>query len=193
MSTGPVVPHRHLAPVPEPREGDDAVDLRAVMGQFATGVTVLTAGGEGAHGMTANAFSSVSLTPPMVLCCVGRAARIHRAIIDANAFAVSILAAGQGDIARYFADRRRPDGMAQFAAVDTELGARTGSPVLTGALAWIECSLAEVYEGGDHSIFLGQVLACGRGTGTGALSFFGGGYHRLDPTGRPAARTKDAS
>lgn len=172
---------------------NEQAELRSVMSQFATGVTVLTAGGDRAHGMTANAFSSVSLTPPMVLCCVARAARMHAAILAANAFAVSILAADQEELAHYFADWRRPDGMAQFDAVDMRLGSRTGSPLLDGTLGWIECSLSRVHDGGDHSIFIGEVVGCGRGSGAAALSFFAGGYHHLDPTSRPAALTKDAS
>src|SRR5205814_811200 len=111
--------------------------LREVMSQFATGITVLTAGGERAHGMTANAFSSVSLDPPMVLCCVSRAARMHEAILTAQSFAVSILADEQRDLARYFADWRRPRGIAQFDPVDWYLGPYTGAPLLAGCLAWL--------------------------------------------------------
>ncbi|MEU4525429.1 flavin reductase family protein [Amycolatopsis sp. NPDC024027] len=160
--------------------------LRQALGQFATGVTVLTAGGEDAHGMTANAFTSVSLEPPMVLCCVSKAARMHASIVTAGSFGVNILAAEQEDVSKYFADWRRPGGMAQFEAVGYTTGRKTGSPLLTGALAWLECELAEVLEGGDHSIFLGQVVATSRGTGEQALVFYGGGYHRIDGHARAA-------
>jgi flavin reductase (DIM6/NTAB) family NADH-FMN oxidoreductase RutF len=160
--------------------------LRQVMAQFATGVTVLTAGGEDAHGMTANAFSSVSLEPPMVLCCVSKAARMHAAIVTAGSFGVNILAADQQDTSKYFADWRRPDGMAQFEAVGYTAGGKTGAPLLNGALAWLECELAQVLEGGDHSIFLGRVLATSRGTGEHALVFYGGGYHHIDGKARAA-------
>lgn len=188
------VPAKTLAAVRAPRRViNEQNELRAVMGHFATGVTVLTAGGEQAHGMTANAFTSVSLSPPMVLACVSRAARMHEAIQSAGAFAVSILDGDQIELARYFADWRRPAGMAQFDAVDVRIGALTGSPLLTGALAWIECTLAEVYDGGDHAIFLGNVLGCGRGQGTTALSFYGGTYHRLDSTRPGAGPAKEAS
>ncbi|WP_424923279.1 flavin reductase family protein [Amycolatopsis arida] len=153
--------------------------LREVMAQFATGVTVLTAGGRDGHGMTANAFSSVSLDPPLVLCCVSRAARMHEAIMAAQSFAVSILGAEQQELARYFADWKRPRGRAQFDAVDWQRGPRTGAPLLTGALAWLECELVKVYAGGDHSIFLGEVLDCSRGTGPEALLFFGGDFHQI--------------
>lgn len=151
--------------------------LREVMGQFATGITVLTArAGSDVHGMTANAFTSVSLEPPMVLCCVGRTARIHDVIVNARHFGVSVMSTEQETVARYFASRGRPPGWAQFDRVDWFPGRHTGVPLLTGSLAWLECELAEVYEGGDHSIFLGTVLSASRGGGQ-ALLFLGGGFH----------------
>ncbi|GLY39710.1 oxidoreductase [Amycolatopsis sp. NBRC 101858] len=174
-------------PTPSSRRGLSAQPgLRQVMAQFATGVTVLTAGGEDAHGMTANAFSSVSLEPPMVLCCVSKAARMHTAIVTAGSFGVNILAADQQDTSKYFADWRRPDGMAQFEAVGYTPGSRTGAPLLHGALAWLECELAQVVAGGDHSIFLGRVVATSRGTGEDALVFYSGSYHHIDGKARAA-------
>ncbi|MFD9894003.1 flavin reductase family protein [Amycolatopsis sp. NPDC059027] len=157
------------------------------MGRFATGITVLTAGGERGHGMTANAFTSVSLEPPMVLCCVARAARMHQAIVAAGSYGVSVLGGEQRELARYFADWRRPAGMAQFERVDWSPGPRTGAPLLTGALAWVECELAEIHEGGDHSIFVGKVLASSRSTSAEALVFYNGGYHRVDGRVRASA------
>ena len=161
--------------------------LRDVMAQFATGITVLTARGQLAHGMTANAFTSVSLDPPMVLCCVARTARMHDAILDARSFGVSVLSTEQEHVARYFASRGREQGMAQFERVDWFPGRRTGVPLLVGSLAWLECDLAEVYEGGDHSIFLGNVQSASRGGGQ-ALLFVGGGFHHhgTPPTARSA-------
>jgi len=160
--------------------------LREVMARFATGITVLTArGGRLAHAMTANAFTSVSLDPPMVLCCVARTARMHEAILDASGFGVSMLSSEQESLARHFADRDRPTGMAQFDRLDWFPGSRTGTPLLSGALAWLECDLAEVYEGGDHSIFLGLVRGASRGDGQ-TLLFLDGGFHRYDP---PTARS----
>jgi flavin reductase len=150
--------------------------LREVMGQFATGVTVLTAAGEQPHGMTANAVTSVSLDPPMVLCCVAHTARLHKAIVAAGAFGVSVLGADQEDVARYFADRERPSGAEQFECMDCFPGQHTGAPLLAGSLAWLECELSEVYPGGDHSIFLGSVLTASRGAGQ-VLMFHAGGFH----------------
>lgn len=158
-----------------------APDLREVMREFATGITVLTTGGEATHGMTANAFGSVSLDPPLVMCCVARTAVMHSAISAARHFAVSILGADQESTARYFADRRRPRGPAQFTGIDWRPGPHTGAPLLDGASAWLECRLVDAHEGGDHTIFIGEVLAAGASPGPGPLLFFGGGYRRVAP------------
>lgn len=153
--------------------------LREVMSQFATGVVVLTVGGRHLHGMTANAFTSVSLDPPLVLCCVARNALMHTALSSARRFAVSIMGADQEDVARYFADKHRPLGTAQFDSVGWRPGARTQAPLLTDALAWLECELHESYGSGDHSIFIGSVLDCARGRGREGLLFFDRGYHSI--------------
>jgi len=160
---------------------EDSGLLRGVFGMFATGITVLTAQGETPQGMTANSFTSVSLTPPLALVCVKRDAAIHEAIMDRKTFAVSVLHAGQEQVARYFANHHRPRGDDEFALVDAVPGPRTGAPIVAGALAWLECGLAAVYDGGDHSIFLGSVLHGGRSTDNRALLFYGGGFHRLHP------------
>ena len=179
---------RHLSPVPsseEPQQKTPPGVLRDVMSHFATGITVLTAAGDHCHGMTANAFSSVSLDPPMVLCCIARTAQMHEAILRTRHFGVSVLSADQEHLARYFASRNRPRGLAQFENVDWFPGSRSGSPLLSGSLAWLDCELAEVYHGGDHSIFVGTVLDAGRRSGD-ALLFFGGGFHQGMPSPRSA-------
>ncbi|MEJ2856063.1 MULTISPECIES: flavin reductase family protein [unclassified Saccharothrix] len=157
----------------------EETSLREAMSRFATGVTVLTVGGEHAHGMTANSFTSVSLDPPLVLCCVARTAVMHEAISGAKQFAVSVMGADQERTARYFADKRRPRGAAQFDVVDWLPGDHTGAPLLSGSLAWLECELEQWYEGGDHTIFLGRVLSCRRGAGTQALLFYGSAFHQV--------------
>ncbi|WET83229.1 flavin reductase family protein [Amycolatopsis sp. QT-25] len=155
------------------------------MSRFATGVTVLTTGGERVHGMTANAITSVSLEPPMLLCCVARTAVMHEAITSTGAFAVSVLGARQRVLAKYFSSTRRPLGATQFADIDFVPGPHTGAPLLTGALAWLECELDTAYDGGDHSIFVGGVRSAVRGAERDALLFFGGA---LGPAGPPAAK-----
>ncbi|MEU4499303.1 flavin reductase family protein [Streptomyces sp. NPDC023998] len=152
--------------------------MREVMSQFATGVIVLTVGGEHIHGMTANAFSSVSLEPPLLLCCVSHGAVMHRAVSSERRFAVSIMGADQEPLARYFADKERPLGPAQFEPVDWRPGPRTGAPLLQGSLAWLECELSDSYDSGDHSIFIGRVLNSTRGAGQDGLLFFDGRYRR---------------
>lgn len=156
----------------------DSRALRAVLGRFATGVIVLAAAGKVPCGMTANAFTSVSLDPPLVLVCVNRNASIHQAVLESRSFAVSMLSARQEHVARYFADHSRPRGSAEFAAVDWSPAPRTGAPVLHGALAWVDCSLAAAYDGGDHAIFLGSVLASDAEPAQDVLLFFGGEFHR---------------
>lgn len=162
-------------------------DLRRVMSTFATGVTVLTVGGDNPHGMTANAFCSVSLDPPLVLCCVARTARLHKAVSVEGHFAVSVLCADQEDTARHFADRSRPHGWEQFAQVGWIPGPRTGAPLVTGALGWLECEVTEEVVAGDHSVFVGRVLDAASGSGHEALLFHGGAFHGLPGGPAPGA------
>lgn len=162
--------------------------LRSAMRRLPTGVTVITTGGQHSHGMTANAFTSVSLAPPLVACCVAGTAYMHEAICGQGEFAVSILGAGQEHLARYFADRARPRGAAQFDRVRCRRGRRTDAPLLSGAAAWLECRLAVAYDGGDHTIFLGEVLSSAWADESGALLFHDGSFHALDVA--PPAREK---
>ncbi len=157
----------------------DRDTLRSVFGAFATGITVVTASPDSPMGMTANSFTSVSLSPPLALVCVDRKAAIHDAILAEGMFAVSVLSTEQEQVAKYFASHSRPRGEQEFAAVDSEPGPCTGAPVLSGALAWVECSLVAVHDGGDHSIFVGSVLDLGHGSGSEALLFHGGRFHRI--------------
>jgi flavin reductase (DIM6/NTAB) family NADH-FMN oxidoreductase RutF len=154
---------------------------RDAVGMFATGITVVTAraGGFG-HGMTANSFTSVSLDPPMVLVCVVRDAVMHKVLDDVGSFGVSVLAAGQEDLARYFSDPGRPMGMAQFVPLDWHPAPVTGTPLLDGALAWLECAVEAAYPGGDHTVFLGRVLWVQVGEAGGPLLHWAGGYLPLE-------------
>ena len=166
----------------------DTFRLRSVLGQFATGVTVVAAGSKTPCGMTANSFTSVSLDPPLILICVTRGSELCKAMLSEGCFAVSVLATHQEDLARYFANHARPRGAAEFANVRWSPGPGTGAPVLEGALAWFDCAVATSYDGGDHKIFLGSVLASESEPDQDALLFFRGKFCRspLDRTLRPS-------
>jgi len=166
-----------------PPERSTAVDpqlLRRTLGCFATGVTVITVGGAEPHGMTANSFTAVSLDPPLVLVCVVRDAVMHQRLQRASAFGVSVLAAHQEAAARHFANRNRPPGISQFDAVAWFTGEHSGAPLLAEAAARLECAMWRIYDGGDHSIFVGRVLAFDRWPDADALLFLNGRFRQFD-------------
>lgn len=132
-------------------------DLRQVMAQFAAGVTVVTTMRDTvAHALTATAFASVSLSPPLVLVCVSKTSRFHAAVTSTQTWAVSVLAAEQETLARHFSRAGR-DLLTQFDGVEVRPAPLSGAPMLEGALAWLECSTYASYDGGDHTILVGQV------------------------------------
>jgi flavin reductase (DIM6/NTAB) family NADH-FMN oxidoreductase RutF len=153
--------------------------LREALSRFASGIVVITVGGSDPHAMTANAFSSVSLDPPSVLCCVSHTAVMHGAIEKSRSFGISILTAEQKHLAVHFADKKRPLGIRQFDDVHWQPGEHTGSPLLAGALAWLECDLTDMYVAGDHSIFLANVLSSTVGHKRSGLLFFEGMYREV--------------
>ena len=160
--------------------GFTAKEFRSTVGAFATGVTVVTTSGEEhAYGMTANAFSSVSLDPPLVLVCViaGSEGNVH--ISRNRCFAVNILDADQEPISRYFSSRERPKGRDAFRDVSHRTGF-TGSPILDGAIAYLDCRLHAEYEAGDHLIYIGEVLELGSNPEAKPLIFHGGKYKLVD-------------
>ncbi len=131
-------------------------DFRLALRRFPTGVTIVTTMLDGQpKGFTANAFASVSLEPPMILICVNRQARSHPIIAAAGVFCVNVLALEQGDLARLFAQKGAPD---PFGAIGYHT-AVTGSPVLDGSLAHLDCTLAEEHSVGTHTVFIGEVVA----------------------------------
>lgn len=163
-------------------------DLRRVMGRFATGVTVVTTLGEDGepHGMTANAVTSVSLAPPLVLVCVHRDAATAARLAVGRGFALSILHAGQEHLSDRFADPGRPPGRAGFAGVDVVAGA-AGLPLVADALGAVECRVDRVHDGGDHRIVVGEVVAAGVRGGGAPLVFLDGAYLDLRPVGAAVA------
>ncbi|MEV6342752.1 flavin reductase [Actinoplanes sp. NPDC051851] len=134
----------------------DSTTFRSVLGQWPSGVCVVTtAGPHGAHGMTASSFSSVSLDPPMVSVCLGNHLPSRSLLEAAGRFAISFLGKDQAHIGRRFAgqDRDITDRFAGFDWVTTP----NGCPVLADAVAWLDCRIAYAYPGGDHTIFVGEV------------------------------------
>jgi flavin reductase (DIM6/NTAB) family NADH-FMN oxidoreductase RutF len=137
----------------------DTDEFRAVMSRFATGVVVVSCVQDGFdHAMTANSFTSVSLDPPLVLVCVENDSRFHEAISAVGTWAVSVLDEGQRGRARWFATRGRPL-VGQFDSTPTTRSELTGSLLLDGALATLECRTTAVHAAGDHDIVVGEVLA----------------------------------
>lgn len=154
----------------------DPRQYRDVIGRFATGVTVITwDDGESARGMTANAISSVSLDPMLVLICIDKKVSAHPRLLASNAFAINILAHDQIEVSKVFASH----GVEGMADVPYELG-QTGSPLIDGSIAWIDCEIGERLEGGDHTIFLGKVVAVSIARpDTDPLLFWAGRYRRM--------------
>ena len=154
-------------------EGDPAVAFRRTLGMFATGVTVLTTRvGEQVHGMTANAFMSVSLRPPLVLISIDRRAKMGAMLHEGTRFGVSVLEAKQTGLSDRFAGRVADDlPEATFEIVHE-------TPLVEGALAHLVARVVRSYWGGDHSLFLGQVEFARYGEGR-PLLFHGGRYERL--------------
>lgn len=125
------------------------------MGQFATGVTVITVQrGELMHGMTANTFTSLSLDPPLVLFCIGRSARMAGLLEGADGFAINILATDQEEVSRHFAGRNFEIG----SGVEL-LQQGPVAPLVPGSLGSLSCTIEVMHEGGDHWIVVGRVIA----------------------------------
>lgn len=158
--------------------GIEEAEFRRVLGHFATGVAVVAARADAGppRGLTANAIASVSLDPPLVLVCVERDADAHDTIPAAESFAISILRADHEALARRFATY--DTGTKFDGVVTTE--AVTGAPVLEEALAWVDCRLWASYDGGDHTIYVGEVVDADAEDGS-PLTYFRGGYGRLAP------------
>lgn len=136
----------------------DADAFRGAVGRFPTGVTIVTAHAAGVdHAMTANAFTSVSLDPLLVLVCVEQEARFHDAISTAEGWGVSILDDSARSVSEWFAMRGRPLH-GQLDRVPHSRGVHTGAALLDAALATLECRTTAVHPAGDHSIVVGRVV-----------------------------------
>jgi flavin reductase (DIM6/NTAB) family NADH-FMN oxidoreductase RutF len=133
-------------------------EFRKALGSFATGITVITLDSEGeVHGMTANAFASVSLDPMLVLVCVDQRASTHAHLHAKKRFGVNVLAEGQRVISEYYARPGRTHDRAAEEAGATFDRTQHGTPLLHGALAYLECKLHSAQDAGDHTIFIAEV------------------------------------
>jgi flavin reductase (DIM6/NTAB) family NADH-FMN oxidoreductase RutF len=150
-------------------------EFRAALGHFASGVTVVTSHDAGGrpHGITVSAFSSVSLTPPLVAVCIDRTCTSHEAIAQSGRFVVNILADDQEVLSRHFSSRLAD----KFDGIAFAPGAE-GIPVLAGTLANLECRTRSTFDGGDHTIFIGEVEHT-HIAGGAPLLYYRGGYARL--------------
>jgi len=156
----------------------DAARFRQIIGHFATGVTVITTAHDGwLHGMTANAITSVSLDPLLLLICVDHAAHAHDQLTKAGVFAVNVLSEEQEDLSRLFANTQEPEENSLRGAA-YHFGMH-GAPVLDTCLAYLECEVVDRCEGGDHTIFIGSVLEGEMEEEAAPLIFYRGGYRRL--------------
>jgi len=155
----------------------DAHSFRAALGQFASGITVVTTRDREGRplGLTVSSFCSVSLQPPLVLVCIDAGSETHAAFVESGLFGVSILAEGQEAVSERFA---RP-GPAKFADMEMVAGPR-GTALVPGALAHLECALAASHDAGDHTIYVGTVLTLGVHPGR-PLVYHAAAYHPLGP------------
>ncbi|WP_078594390.1 flavin reductase family protein [Streptomyces sp. NRRL S-920] len=182
-TTGPVeaLPRPELRAVRDDERAPlDPVEFRRVLGNFATGVTVITAppseDGGAPAGFACQSFSSLSLDPPLVSFMVARTSTTWPRIARAGVFCVNVLGADQGELCRGFA----VSGADKFAGVPYDAAPVTGSPRLAGAPAWIDCTLHAVHTGGDHLIVVGRVDALGTTDGdTEPLLFHKGTFGRF--------------
>jgi flavin reductase (DIM6/NTAB) family NADH-FMN oxidoreductase RutF len=155
--------------------GIDAWNYRRTCAQFVTGITVVTTlDSDGhPHGMTVNSFSSVSLDPPLVLVSIDLKNAILGHFISSSWFAINILAEHQEDLSRRFSSASED----RFLGVSWHVGA-SGTPLLDGVLAQLECSVVRTFEAGDHTVLIGEVRRAGTSEGK-PLVFFDSAYHHL--------------
>lgn len=158
---------------PQKRPILDTAVFRRVMGRFATGVTVITAEAEAGQvrGMTANAFMSGSLTPPLCIISVAQKARLHPALTTAGHFGVSMLAQGQESISQHFAGQGAAEPDVSFEHIE-------GVPVLAGVSAVIAAEIAARHDCGDHTLFVGHIIGM-REEGRAPLVYHAGKYATL--------------
>lgn len=156
----------------------DVQTFRTVMSKFATGVTIVTTrAGEEIHGLTVNAFCSVSLEPMLVLICIDKNATARALLEKSKNFAVNILATDQEELARRFSTDQL-SATERFKNISHHRQA-TGAPVFDHSLGFLDCEIVASYPGGDHTIFIGKVLALEEKNGRHPLLYFKSSYEHL--------------
>ena len=172
-----------------PISDEQRVWLRSMMGRFATGVTVVAARhGPLLAGMTANSIATISIDPPLLMASINTRSETHQAIIESHSFAVSVLSANQRSVAECFAQPINEAKVRRFCDAPWH-EAETGSPILDGSIAYFDCRLLERHPGGDHTIFIGEIVAAGFEEDGEPLLYFGSQYRRL--AGKPAEASRD--
>lgn len=161
-----------------PNAVQDEAEFRQVMGRFATGVVIVTAADGGERvGMTIQSFTSLSLEPPLVCFAPGKSSTTWTRIRNAGAFCVNILGEDQEALCRAFAS----SGGDKFEGVGFDESPSTGSPILHGALAWVDCVIDVVHDAGDHDLCIGRVNALGVTESTaGPLLYYRSGFGRFE-------------
>jgi flavin reductase (DIM6/NTAB) family NADH-FMN oxidoreductase RutF len=159
----------------------DPHDYRHVVGRFGTGVTVVaTVQDDIRYAMTVNSFTSVSLEPLLVLFCCERDASLHEPLLASGIWGVTLLSVNQQDEAEWFATRGVP-GADQFAGRAATSGPVTGAPLLREGLAWLECRTWATYDGGDHTIVVGEVVDLALGSDESPLLYWRSTYRTVRP------------
>jgi flavin reductase ActVB len=159
-----------------------STEFREALSQFASGVTVVAVSApSGLYGLTATAFASVSLSPPLILVCVGKKSSVYDRVLEATFFGVSVLAERQAWIAEQFAQ----SGTDRFRGVPLSADGAPRAPLIEGALVQLECARHALHDAGDHTMLLGRVLSGAIARGRPLVHFdrrFGG----FVPDGAPA-------
>jgi flavin reductase (DIM6/NTAB) family NADH-FMN oxidoreductase RutF len=128
--------------------------------------------------MTANAIASISVDPPIMMASISKHSETHTAIVGSHSFAISVLSAGQRELAECFAQPITETKLRRFCDAPWH-EAETGSPILDGAIAYFDCRLVHRYDGGDHTIFLGEIVSAGYEENADPLLFFAGAYRNF--------------
>lgn len=151
-------------------------ELKRVLARWATGVTIVTSrAGDRVHGMTVTAFTEASIEPPLVLICADRSSSTHAAIAQGRVFAVNLLSDEQQALSQRFASQEEESR--RFDGLEVETG-KTGAPLISGALAALDCRVVAAHEAGDHVIYVGHVAEA-RYADREPLLYYAGAYRKL--------------